>query len=99
MRVEVCISQVALQHEQEKRAADRQGRIKAEKALKELRLQLALHRQPKSDSSVEQQLAVQGNSIGQPAASTNSSDSTSVRAPTTFPFTAIGTLRSCFSSR
>lgn len=91
--------QKELQHEQEKRAADRQGRIKAEQALKHLRLQLALTpQQPAALASNPQQPAVEQDGASQQP-SGNKVDSEAAAPLPSFPFTAIGTLRSCFSNR
>lgn len=89
-----------LQHEQEKRAADRQGRIKAEQALKQLRLQLALQPQQQATEVSGQITAAsqQDDARQQPMQDKPSSNKATAALPT-FPFTAIGTLKSCFTNR
>jgi hypothetical protein len=90
--------QAALSHEQEKRAADRAGRIRAEQKLKQLNLQLA------------QQTALAQVSASAAAASTEQAAVQDPRGPDSpsrvvqqqisiYPFAPIGVLRSCFIDR
>jgi hypothetical protein len=95
--------QGSLAREQQKRAADRAGRIKAEQQLKQLHLQLAAA--AASGSKGLQQQDQQAAAANVSSEGTGSSNGVSVavaaKAPelSVFPFTAIGTLRSCFTSR
>jgi hypothetical protein len=85
--------QEALAHEQEKRAADRSGRIQAEQKLKQLNLQLV------QLTALTQVSAVIN------AEATNSSDghektsSSAQQRIAIYPFAPIGVLRSCFNDR
>lgn len=99
----MLLLQSSLAREQQKRAADRAGRIKAEQQLKHLHLQLAAaagsrQLQQGQQAAAAAGCAAAGTSSGNGAAAAAAA---AVKPPelVVFPFTAIGTLRSCFTSR
>lgn len=90
--------QAALAHEQEKRAADRSGRIRAEQKLKQLNLQLAqqtaLAQVSACAAAASTEQAAAGDTHGLDAPSRGVQQQISV-----YPFAPIGVLRSCFNDR
>ena len=84
--------QAAVAHEQDKRAADRAGRIRAEQKLKQLNLQLA------QLAAVAQVSGAAAAAEGQAAGEGAAGDSVQQQIPV-YPFAPIGRLRSCFNDR
>lgn len=80
-------------HEQDKRAADRAGRIRAEQKLKQLNLQLA------QLAAVAQVSGAAAAAEGQAAGEGAAGDSSIQHQIPVYPFAPIGRLRSCFNDR
>ncbi|WIA19372.1 hypothetical protein OEZ85_003998 [Tetradesmus obliquus] len=99
--------QSSLAREQQNRGADRAGRIRAEQQLKQLHLQLAaaaagsrgLQQHEPAELHLQGQHAANGACEG--AGSSGAAAAAAAKVPelSVFPFTAIGTLKSCFTSR
>lgn len=100
--------QSSLAREQQKRGADRAGRIRAEQQLKQLHLQLAaaaagsrgLQQHEPAELHLQGQHAANGACEGA-GSSNGAAAAAAAKVPelSVFPFTAIGTLKSCFTSR